>query len=193
MKKRYRVILALVFVVLAVGFVLLAGFNVKPDPSPTVSNTPSPTVSLAPEQQKEQTAGNTATLFMEVVVEGVKEQLGEETANSIQVGSSVSQTDNQNKPAKVALLYLSDVPKSLDINKNIDYVDNFMKTVNENEGLNWTVVKADPTEFEDNTVLGAMKIFEEGENPANPSIVEISFTQAPDSDTLEIFVSATVY
>lgn len=189
--------LVAVFVVISVSVVLVLSFaagSSQTSPNPSSSSSPSPSVSAvggSAEAIAEASAGG----FMSTVMVGVTEQLGEEKANAVFVNVNTAAEDSSGKPAKVAIIYLTEVPAELDVDKSIASLREAVDEANvAGSGSKWELVEAEEGSFEESSgVVSAVKIFDAADDPDNPAIIEISYVVNPDSGLYEISISATVY
>lgn len=158
--------------------------NPSPDPTPSSSASPVKT-------DAQQIAESSVTVFMQAVMENVVQQTSADAEQNVRVATETSATAADGSPAAVATAKLSEFPSGVDVQTNINYLKEVIAQVNSVQGTTWTMLEATDEFADQPNIVGAVKLWEEGETPINPAIVDIVYFN--NDGELSIDITATVY
>lgn len=184
--------------VIATAIIIPTSFATARDaPKPTPTATAAKVLPSVTPNEKETVATGTAKSVASLVADNVASQLTEEQIKLITDSSVTSEADPAGTAAKIYFVTFDNIPATLDYQANMDSVIAYLKTQNKDANTDWNYTKAEPSDLEGSTVIGALKTWDASKKPTNPSIIEISYSKIAAKDktpeTIEITISATVY
>ena len=152
--------------------------------------TPSP--SATPVKTEAQTiAENSVFIYMSAVMENVVAQTSADANQQVKVETETATIAADGTPAAVATVNLSDLPAGVSIEQNIAYIKEVIAQVNSIQGTSWTVLEATDEFADQPEIVGALKLWEEAENPINPAIIDVIYFNRDGK--ISVTITATVY
>lgn len=195
-KASKRRLIVLICVIVATLAIVLAGGFATNGFNPTPKETTSTTAPLTEDEQKAVAEQSSSAVF-DIVMANVVSQIGQNNADVAMINTSGLLEDANGKPAKVAVISVTNLDASFDYEKSVTHVEESFKSLNvEGEDIDWNVVISDETTFAENeSILKAIKIYDNAKNPINPAIIEVSYVRLVEGETTtyEIYISSTVY
>lgn len=190
MNKKIKPWLLVGFVLLTFGLVGGLGLAYVNANQPETSPTPSPSATET-KTDAQLISENTVNLFVDAVMGDVVNQTSAEDTQEVAINTETSNIAADGTPASVATLTVTELPEGVDVKKNIEYLKNLMIQVNKAQQTSWVALEAEDEFADQPDIVGAVKLWEEDENPANPAIVDILYFNTDNK--LSVTVTATVY
>lgn len=188
--KTRRIIIVVGLIVLA-GLISLGGFTVYNSNNPSTpesSPTPSPTATATDAQL---IAANTTEVFLATIVEDIKNQTDQDVVANIEIAVDTSDTAEDGSSAAVAMINARNIPNTVNIEQNVNYINTVLTSVNDMNSTNWKAIEATDEFAGEENFVTAVKIWQDTDSPQNPAVVTIVYRT--NATGYEIDITATVY
>lgn len=145
--------------------------------------TPEPTPTSTAEKDLESIVSYNAEQALQLVNVNIEDQLSDEEIAKLEATTdSISETDENGKPVKIALIAIQKLPATFDVENSANFVKEFVQNPSQ-EGNNWEFKEATEEEFEPETgIVKSIIAWESGENPVNPAVLTFTWKKVIENE-----------
>lgn len=145
--------------------------------------TPEPTPTSTAEKDLESIVSYNAEQALQLVNVNIEDQLSDEEIAKLEATTdSISETDENGKPVKIALIAIQKLPTTFDVENSANFVKEFVQNPSQ-EGNNWEFKEATEEEFEPETgIVKSIIAWESGENPVNPAVLTFTWKKVIENE-----------
>lgn len=147
--------------------------------------TPEPTPTSTAEKDLESIVSYNAEQALQLVNVNIEDQLSDEEIAELEATTdSISETDENGKPVKIALIAIQKLPATFDVENSANFVKEFVQNPSQ-EGNNWEFKEATEEEFEPETgIVKSIIAWESGENPVNPAVLTFTWKKVIENEQI---------
>lgn len=146
---------------------------------------PKPTPTSTAEKDLESIVSYNAEQALQLVNVNIEEQLSEEEITQLEATTdSISETDENGNPVKIALIAIQKLPVTFDVENSTNFVKEFIQNPSQ-EGNDWEFKEANEEEFEPDTgIVKSIIAWEGGENPVNPAVLTFTWKKVIENEQI---------
>lgn len=182
----------LIFAIYELGLQSDKNGTVKPVDTISEPSTPATPPTEAEIIEKENLASSSNSETVNIIGEQLAIQYGASVYENVTLASATDNVDEEGKPAFVALATYANIPTDFNVENSANF---FIDQLRDIPG-DWVYIEETQPPLGVDSIY-ALKMFDQSENPQNPTIIEILyFVETPqegNAPTLTITIVSTVY